>query len=253
MTVLPGQLAFFIILAIFPLLTLIGYIGSNISVFANSFVSLMNNVVPPDVAKILIPFMEESKITGNVAFFMIASFFLISNGTNSLIIASNQLFGIKHSSFIKMRTKAFFMIILLMAVFIFTILFLAYGNIIVREIIQLDIFSNISGYIYMAFFLVKWPIAFVCIFLIIKLLYSLAPDDVVPSKYMNKGALFTTLGWILTTYVYSIYLSHFANYKMFYGSISAIIVMMIWIYFLSFILVLGIAINSNDYNQNKIS
>ena len=151
MMILPGQLAFFIVLAIFPLLTLIGYIGSNISLFSNTFVSLMDNILPTDVANIIIPFLSQSKITGNVAFFMIVGFYLMSNGTNSLIVTSNELFGIKHDPFLKRRIKAFFMIILLMALFIFDVLVLAYGNIIVKEIISLEIFADVSEKLYSIF------------------------------------------------------------------------------------------------------
>lgn len=251
MMILPGQLAFFIILAIFPLLTLIGYVGSNISLFSNTFVSLINNIVPPDVANVILPFMTESKITGNIAFFMIVGFYLMSNGTNSLIVTSNELYGIQHDPFLKRRIKAFFMIILLMALFIFDVLVLAYGNVIVKEIISLEIFADVSDKLYRIFILLKWPVAFICIFWIIKLIYAVAPDERIASKYMNKGALFTTIGWIITTAIYSLYISNFANYKMFYGGISTIIVMMIWIYFLSYILVMGIAINTADYNEKQ--
>lgn len=251
MMILPGQLAFFIILAIFPLLTLVGYIGSNISLFSNAFISIMNNLVPPDISNVLLPFMTESKITGNIAFFMIIGFYLISNGTNSLIVASNELFGIPHAPFLKRRIKAFFMIILLMGLFIFNVLVLAYGNVIAKEIINLEIFSGISDKLYNIFVLLKWPVAFICIFWVIKLFYALAPDARIPSKYMNKGALFTTIGWIIVTAIYSFYISHFANYQMFYGGISTIIVMMIWIYFLSYILVMGIAINQANYSIDK--
>ena len=114
MMILPGQLAFFIVLALFPLLTLIGYIGSNISLFSNAFLSIMDNIIPTEILNVLLPFITESHITGNVAFFLIIGFYLISNGTNSLIVASNELFGIKHDPFLKRRIKAFFMIILLM-------------------------------------------------------------------------------------------------------------------------------------------
>ncbi len=251
MMILPGQLAFFIILAIFPLLTLIGYVGSNISLFSNTFVSLINNIVPSDVANVILPFMTESKITGNIAFFMIVGFYLMSNGTNSLIVTSNELYGIQHDPFLKRRIKAFFMIILLMALFIFDVLVLAYGNVIVKEIISLEIFADVSDKLYRIFILLKWPVAFICIFWIIKLIYAVAPDESIASKYMNKGALFTTIGWIITTAIYSLYISNFANYKMFYGGISTIIVMMIWIYFLSYILVMGIAINTADYNEKQ--
>ena len=91
----------------------------------------------------------------------------------------------------------------------------------------------------------------ICIFWMIKLIYTLAPDSPIPSKYMNKGALFTTLGWMIGTTLYSLYISNFANYRMFYGGISTIIVMMIWIYFLAYILVMGIAFNVTEYEDDQ--
>jgi len=251
MMILPGQLAFFIILAIFPLLTLIGYVGSNISLFSNTFISLINNILPADVANIIIPFLVQSKITGNVAFFMIIGFYLMSNGTNSLIVTSNELFGIKHDPFLQRRIKAFFMIILLMALFIFDVLVLAYGNIIVKEIIHLEIFADVSDKLYSIFVLLKWPVAFICIFWIIKLIYAIAPDERIASKYMNKGAVFTTCCCLVITALYSYYASNFANYSKFYGNLANIVVLMIWVYILAYILVIGIAINSDNYNVEK--
>ena len=185
---------------------------------------------------------------------MIIGFYLISNGSNALIVTSNELFHIQHAPFLKRRTKAFFMIILLMALFIFNVLVLAYGNIIVREIISLNVFENISNQLFSIFILFKWPVAFICIFWMVKLLYSLAPDSPIASKYMNKGALFTTFGWMFTTAGYSYYITNFANYRVFYGGISTIIVMMIWVYMISYIFVLGVAINSTEYEvANKKS
>ncbi len=251
MMILPGQLAFFIILAIFPLLTLIGYVGSNITLFSNYFSSAMNSILPEGVANILIPFLTNGNINGNIALFMIIGFYLISNGTNSLIVTSNELFGIEHAPFLRRRTKAFFMIILLMAIFIFNVLVLAYGNIIVKQIISLEVFANVNKTLIIIVLLLKWPVAFICIFWMIKLIYTLAPDEQISSKYMNSGALFTTFGWIITTELYSMYISNFANYRMFYGGISTIIVMMIWIYMLAYIIVMGIAINVADYEEEK--
>lgn len=249
MMILPGELAFFLILAIFPLLTIITYVGSNIDLFNSAFIGTIEGMLPEETTKTLIPFIIDGKITGNVAIFLIIGFYLISNGTNAIIITSNELYNIENSSFLKRRIKAFFMIILLVSLFIFTILVLAYGNIIAKYIINLKIFSSITSQLYTIFVLFKWPISFICIFWMVKLLYSLAPDTQIPSKYMNKGSLITTLGWIIVTSFYSYYISHFANYEMFYGSISSIIVMMIWIYLISYIFVLGIAINASEYED----
>ena len=81
----------------------------------------------------------------------------------------------------------------------------------------------------------------------IKLIYAVAPDWKILSKYTTKGAIFTNIGWVLATLIYSYYASHFSNYDLFYGSLSNIVALMIWIYALSYILVIGIAINVNEY------
>ena len=131
MKILPGQLAFFLVLAIFPLLTLFGYIGSKMLFFVEPLVDVLIRFVPENVLQIILPFVENSHITGNVLFFMIVGFILISNGTYSIIVTSNELYNLKNDDYIKDRVKAFFMIILLMFLFIFIFVVLAYGNIII--------------------------------------------------------------------------------------------------------------------------
>ena len=251
MKILPGQLAFFLVLAIFPLLTLLGYVGSQMIFLFEPLIDTVGKIVPENVMQIILPFIQSSHITGNVLFFMIVGFILVSNGTYSIIITSNELYNIKNDDYIKDRVKAFFMIILLMFLFIFIFVVLAYGNIIVEKILDLDALSSISSHIYLVFVLLKWPIAFVLIFWILKIIDTISPDEKISSKYMNKGALFTTVCWIVTTSIYSYYVSHLANYTLFYGSISGIIVMMIWIYILTYIFVMGIAINADEYNRFK--
>lgn len=251
MKILPGQLAFFLVLSIFPLLTLYGYIGSKILYIAPPFMDIIEKLIPNSIMQIMIPFIEESHITGNVIFFMIIGFILVSNGTYSIIITSNELYGIKTSDYIKDRVKALFMIILLMFLFVFIIVVLAYGNIIIDELMKLSMLNQFKNHIYFVFVLLKWPIAFILIFWILKIIYTISPNKKIASKFMNKGALFTTLCWLVTTYIYSYYISHLANYTLFYGSISGIIAMMIWIYILSYIFVMGIALNADEYNAYK--
>ncbi len=247
MKILPGQLAFFLVLAIFPLLTLFGYIGSQMISIVEPVINSISQLIPENVLQIVLPFIENSHISGNVMFFMIVGFILVSNGTYSIIITSNELYNIKNEDYIKDRVKAFFMIILLMFLFIFIFVVLAYGNLILDTVMEFDIFKSISNHIYFVFVLLKWPVAFVLIFWILKIIYTISPDEKISSKFMNKGALFTTVGWIITTSVYSYYVSNIANYSLFYGSISGIIVMMIWIYILTYIFVMGIAINADEY------
>lgn len=251
MKILPGQLAYFLILSIFPLLTLLGYIGSKISMLSEPFINIISKFLPDSFNNILLPFLTKSSITGNATFVMILGFILVSNGTHSIIITSDELYGIDYGDYLKRRVKAFFMIFILIFLFMFVIIVLAYGNVIVSNIMNLEILSKFKNNIYFAFVIIKWPIAFILFFWILKFLYTISPDEEIPSKYMNKGALFTTIGWIITTFAYSYYVNNFANYSLFYGSLSGIIIMMIWIYLLSFIFVMGIAINAEEYLAYK--
>lgn len=251
MKVLPGQLAFFIILSIFPLLTILGYVGGLIDNFSPSVTSIINDLLPSESANVLISFITESTIKGNEIFFIIIGFLLVSNGTQSLIVTSNELYGFKHKSYLKQKIKSLIMAIILMFLFIFVVLVLAYGSIIVDYIIHRQIFESITDELNKAFWLLKWPFSLVFIFLTIKFLYSVAPDEKIKSKYTNKGALFATIGWFLITEGYSFYVKEFSNYNMFYGNIANIIVMMIWVYLLSTILAMGVALNSNIYRLSS--
>lgn len=253
MLILPGNLAFFLVLSVFPIIILIGLIASTFSLSLDSIVAFINENLPRQISDIIITFISGKGIDFNVGFFTVTAFVLASNGPHSIIVTSNTLYNFEQGSYLNRRIKALILTILLVLLFIFIIVVLAFGNIIVKAIFEIGILKNLSSFAYSMFVYLKWPIAFFIIFFSIKLLYTIAPDYNIPSRYVNKGAIFTTLGWILTTAIYSYYVTHFSKYDIFYGSLSNIIILMMYIYFLSYILVLGIAINSSSYEMLKIS
>ncbi|MDD3392978.1 MAG: YihY/virulence factor BrkB family protein, partial [Bacilli bacterium] len=186
-----------------------------------------------------------------VGFFMITGFILASNGPHSIIIASNTLYSTENANYINRRIKSFVLSIILVILLVFIIVVLGFGNMIVKAIMDMDFLKNISDNLYFIFVLLKWPIAFILIFFTIKVIYTIAPDMNIRSKDVNIGSLFTTLCFMLATAVYSYYVTNFANYDIFYGSLSNIIILMMWIYILSYVLVLGIAINALYYQMAK--
>ena len=102
------------------------------------------------------------------------------------------------------------------------------------------------------------PISFILIFYNIKLLYTLAPDREIKTKTTTTGTVFTTVGWILSTKLYAIYAGSFSSYNLFYGSISNILFLLMWVYILSYIFVLGMAFNASatkkdDYETMQLN
>jgi len=247
--VLPGQIAFFIVLSVVPLIALIGCLCSLFHVSLSGIVGVFLQTVPEAVINILKPAFTEPGFTAG--FSIIVGFIMASNGTHSIIVASNMLFKIDTGNYLARRIKAFFMLIILIMLFFFNVVIMGWGNVILEKVLSLQILSHIAEYVYMLFISLKWPVAIIFIFVMIKLLYTMALDQNVPSKYMNKGALFSTTGCLLVTAIYSYYVSNFANYSKFYGNLANIVVLMMWVYIIAYIFVIGIAINSDIYNVEK--
>lgn len=250
MRILPGNLAFFLVLTLVPLITLAGVICSMFSVSVTNITELFNDMLPQEIISILKPFFTSGEDTPHLIIFLIIGFFVASNGAHAIILASNTLYEAESSNYIVRRLKALFLTIILMFMFVFALVVLAFGNIILGFVLKLEFLQEIASTIYSVFILLKWPTAFVIIFFLIKVLYTMAPDIKISSKYVNKGALFTTAGWLLSTALYSFYTSHIANYDRLYGGLSSIAMLMIWIYLISYIFVLGIAINTSYYDLN---
>ena len=74
----------------------------------------------------------------------------------------------------------------------------------------------------------------------------MAPDKKIASSEVNKGAIFSTVGCIIVTYIFSIYTTHFARYDVFYGNLASIVVLMIWFFLLSYIFTIGLALNYRE-------
>lgn len=247
MSYLPGNLAFFLVLSIFPILTLIGVIASKFSIDINALINLIDVSLPSKVSEVLTTFIQGKGFDSNIGIFMILGFFLASNGAAAIILASNNLYGFPNSDYIKRRIKAMFIIVLIILLFIFMLGFLAFGNRIVDLLLSYIPDQSLVKLIYYLFIILKWPFALFIIFFNVKLIYTIAPDWKIMSKHTTKGAAFTTISWIVVIQIYSFWVNHFSNYDLFYGSLSNIVILMLMTYIISYILVIGIAINVKSY------
>ena len=105
--VLPGQIAFFLVLSIFPILILTGVIASFFSISMDTVVNLISNGFPDEVVDLLTPLLTGKEFDTNVGILMVTGFFIASNGAHSIILASNTLYGFPHSDVVRRRVKSF--------------------------------------------------------------------------------------------------------------------------------------------------
>ncbi len=252
MRILPGNIAFFLVLSLIPIITLIGIVGTHFTDSYQLVVNFLDMYMPKEVTELLAPFFHQVAFKqSNMFIYICAGFIFSSTGLHSIIIASNTLYHTETKDVLFHRIKAIVLTLVLILLFTFVLIGLGFSSVIYHTLVKYKIISSF-GLIYTLFSFLKWPLAFFTIFYIIRLIFVASLNKVIESKYFNKGALFTTFGWILSTAIYSFYTSNIAHYDIFYGGLSSIIVLMLWIYFLSYVLVVGMVINVDSYEHSKI-
>ena len=249
MAVLPGHLAFFFVLALVPTLSLISYGAAALNLSTDALYNFLSTAFSRDIADMLLGVSPLHLNGWTLTITSIVGYFMASNGAASIIITSNAIYGVENGSFLKRRIKAIIMTFFLIVLFVFMLVIPVFGS----RIIGLLQFTNFSdkliGDITYVINLLQGPITWLIIYFLIKIIYTLAPNKMVKSKSVGYGALFTSFGWIIATYIYSVYVTHYADYTAFYGGLANIVILMLWFYLLAFIFTIGIALN---YRKEEI-
>lgn len=246
MRILPGNVAFFFVLALIPIITIVIFVASYFSISITTITELIESVLPKDASQIIINVISGKDFDGSIGTFNIIALLVASNGTYAIINASNTLYNIKKSDPLKDRVKSLILLDILLLLIVFLLLVPVFGGKI------LTLFDNykLTTKILKIYNILRWPVTFFLIYSNLKLIYTIAPSKKIKSKTTTYGALFTTIIWIIATAIFSYYLRYFANYNIIYGNLSSIIILMMWIYLISYVFVMGIAINSVTPDDN---
>jgi len=246
MHILPGNIAFYFVLALIPLLTIIILIASYFSISIDTIISLVRDILPVQIADTVISAISGKGFDANVGVFNIVAFVIASNGAYSIITAANTLYKVEKSDPLKDRIKSFLILVLLVILLLFLIIVPILGGQILQLLENIDFFDGKLMFIYD---LVKWPLTFLIIYFNVKLIYAISPSKHISSNETTYGAFFTTVLWVIVTAFFSYYVTYFTKYDILYGNLSTLIVLMMWVYILSYVFVLGMAINSTMHNS----
>ena len=252
MAILPSNIAFNIILAIIPLLTIVVLIASYFDISIDLVSNLVSSVMPKQVSSIIIDVISGKGFDKSVGFFNIVAFLIASNGTYAIINTSNTLYQVKERDYLKDRVSSIILLFIVIVLFVFLLVVPIFGDNIIKLMTNARLLSNYADDAMIIFNIIKWPISLLIIYLNIKLIYTIAPSKNIRSEETTYGAMFTTFGWIIATLIFKYYLNHFARYDIIYGNLAAIIIMMVWMYFLSYIFVLGMAINASRRAEQEL-
>ncbi len=97
---------------------------------------------------------------------------------------------------------------------------------------------------------VRWPVLICMIMAVLAVIYRYAPSREEPRwRWVSWGAVTATALWILSSALFSIYVSRFAHYDKSYGSLGAVVVLLMWLYLSSYSVLLGAELNAEIEHQ----
>jgi membrane protein len=245
-----SSLAYNFMLAIFPgiifLFTLIPYIP--VDNFQEKLLSFLEIVIPTDAFSAIKSTLEDiikNQNGGLLSFgFLLATFFATNGMTNLMMAFNKASLTRENRNWIVRRAIALvlsFAIVtaLALGIGVFTIvgLFINY----LKESIEYDL----SWFWTFLLSVSKWCILFLIYFSTVGLVYKYGPSSSRHWKIFSPGAIFATILAILTFSGFAYYINNFNAYNKIYGSIGTIIVIMIWIYLNSLIILIGFELNTS--------
>ncbi len=242
---LPAHIAFFTLWSIVPL-----YIVWNLVLtVVSNFGGVEDASKYIEVSGFLDVVSKEEPITSGNVFLVLFLVYLSSKSFEAIISASNYIYGVKvKPNFAKLKLKSIAFTSLIVVSFI-VILFLVVIGRQLLSIIEEVVGSNI---ILDSISKTRLPITFIFIFTVLSLLYRYAPSKSLSFKKTVPGAIFTTISWLVISSTYSYYINNFANYSKIYSSFSGIIILMIWIYLISYVFVIGLVFNAAYFEEKNV-
>ncbi len=112
--------------------------------------------------------------------------------------------------------------------------------------------ASSTGAMGLALRLVSWVAVAVLLMLVLATIYRYAPDRDEPDwVWVSPGAVFTVVAWLIVSYLFGLYVSNFDTYNETYGSLGAIIVVLVWLYATALVVIVGAEINAEIERQGS--
>jgi membrane protein len=251
---LAGGVAFFAFLAIFPAiiaaLTLYGLVADPQTVAAQ--VRDLSAALPQQAQPIVADQLQSvaSASGGTLGFGLVisllAALWAASSGTGNLVKAVNLAYDEDETrGFLKVRGLA---LLLTLGAIVFVLLTFALVAVVpaVLGALPLGPLGTVLAQV------VRWVLLVAVVVVALAVVYRLAPDRDAPRfTWVGTGSLVATVLWIVGSVLFSLYVNNFGSYNKTYGTIAGVVVLMLWLYLTSYIVLLGAEINAESERQTR--
>ena len=241
-----SAIAYSFFMALFPFLLFVIIVIPYVPItgFETEFLNFLQSFLPPTTTEFFYEnIFENIKGGGLISSVFLISILLMANGVNAVFSGFESSYHEQLTrNVFKQYMYALGVALILAFLLILTVAVLGFFNIyVVENIVEFAHVENENSN--MLLVLSQYLFFVIMVYLATATLYYFGTKEGKQFKFFSVGALFTTLLIILTSYVFGIYIENFAQYNKLYGSIGALLILMLYFWLNANILLLGFELN----------
>lgn len=244
LSVHSAHVVFFIIVSFFPFVMFFFTLLKYTPLSEDNIIKMLESIVPASFNKVLTSWINEAykQSSGTIiSITVITTLWSGSKGFMGITYGLDKIYGAKNRrNWFLNRLSSLAYTIAFAIILLISLIVLVYGN---KILLAIDSFLSIETPLFIGIFSLRSILGFTIFFLFFLLLYAFIPDRKTKMKQQIPGALFTSVLWILFSYIFSIYVDYFTNFSSVYGSLTYIVLIMLWLYICMDILFIGALIN----------
>lgn len=240
-----AQVAFYFSFALFPLLlflmTLTGLIISNKTEFQDQLFTILGEVMPKsafDLVQKTLTEVTSNATGGKLTIGVLIMLWSASAGIDNMRGTLNEVYNLKETrSWFRAKLTSLLLTLGLGILILITLGLIVYGSQTLDAILPIDSPYILTG--------LEWLLVVALLLLAFAFLYNFAPNhDPFEWKWITPGAVVGVILWILFSFAFRLYLRYFDSYAATYGSLGAMIILMLWLYLTALVILIGGAINA---------
>ena len=244
-----AQLSYYFLLALFPLLlvliNLLGYMAQRGTEFRNQLITYLAAVMPSSAVSLVHTTLDEISAasgSGKLSLGLLAALWAASNGMGAISQTLNTAYNVRETrSWWLVRLISVSLTISLSVLIISALAIVLYGGSIGEVVATRYGFGNLFTTVWR---ILQWPIALAFVLATFNLIYNFAPNLTSSQrKWFTPGALVGVGMWLLISFAFRVYLHFFNSYSVTYGSLGALIVVMLWFYLTGVAILIGGEVN----------
>ncbi|MBE7042576.1 MAG: YihY/virulence factor BrkB family protein [Ruminococcaceae bacterium] len=241
-----AQLSYYLLLSFFPLMIGVVSLLDYFPVGIDMLMDVLESVVPDPVYELVVENAELfSGLRGRMfSVGFIVTLVIATRSSVAIYKSLNHSYTAPKRHFLVAYLISFGITLSLILFVVFSLTFILFSN---RFILQF--LTNSTGMFW--FFRLRILGMFVVFVLGLSAMYAFVPRIKLKLKEVLPGAIIATVLWIISTVGFEIYVKNFGNYALIYGTLGSFVVLLLWLYLVSFALLLGNEINAFLYERKE--